>query len=312
MKTKTHSKKFDSRTLVAALTLAALMISSSTETAFAQGEIAAPTDLRIAQIAYGGGDSRTLVATWTNSEHYDVVEVSVGGEPAVTVFGSEELVELAGVDLGAQTIEIVARAGDESSDAVSAEFAVLESSPVESPIANLACEFVAAEGGRFVLSWEEGTSSWDLGAATVSTLDDAIFFEGGTTSLEIEGVGLEQNDVVLHFVNAEGYFSEPIVPDCTLRRPTFIRGDCNSDGRVTISDVIFELSHLFRGGVRWYCDDACDVNDDGDTNLSDPISTLNHLFLGTYSGDLSMFRTCVVDETADFLGGICGCPSETP
>jgi hypothetical protein len=51
--------------------------------------------------------------------------------------------------------------------------------------------------------------------------------------------------------------------------PEFIRGDANSDGRVTIHDAIFILEAQFRGGDVPRCDDAADVNDDGGMDLTD-------------------------------------------
>ena len=58
-----------------------------------------------------------------------------------------------------------------------------------------------------------------------------------------------------------------------------LRGDCNDDGAVDISDAIFALRSLFRREGKRECDDACDSNDDGTVDISDAIHTVFTLFL---------------------------------
>ena len=61
-----------------------------------------------------------------------------------------------------------------------------------------------------------------------------------------------------------------------LRSGRFIRGDVNGDGWINISDPIWLLNYLFRGGGEPPCFDAADTNDDGRVGLTDAI------FLGVY------------------------------
>ena len=58
------------------------------------------------------------------------------------------------------------------------------------------------------------------------------------------------------------------------------RGDSNSDGGIDLSDPVFTLTYLFRGGVTPPCMAAADSNADGQVDISDPTFTLNFLFLG--------------------------------
>ncbi|MBI4602595.1 MAG: PKD domain-containing protein [Planctomycetes bacterium] len=60
----------------------------------------------------------------------------------------------------------------------------------------------------------------------------------------------------------------------------FLRGDCNSDGALGLSDAIFELAYLFLGGEEPSCHEACDANGDGAVGISDAIYALSFLFLG--------------------------------
>lgn len=59
----------------------------------------------------------------------------------------------------------------------------------------------------------------------------------------------------------------------------FIRGDASGNGATDLSDAIFILEHLFRGGTAPPCRDAADANDDGKIDISDPIALLAFLFV---------------------------------
>jgi hypothetical protein len=81
----------------------------------------------------------------------------------------------------------------------------------------------------------------------------------------------------------------------------FLRGDPNADGRCDVSDAVFGLLYLFKGGLRPMCLDAADVNDDGAVDISDSAAILNHLFSNgkapSYPGSLISGS----DPTADGL-----------
>jgi hypothetical protein len=62
-------------------------------------------------------------------------------------------------------------------------------------------------------------------------------------------------------------------------QPLFIRGDCNDDGNVDISDAVCTLAWLFLDGEA-PCRAANNMNGDGATDISDAVYLLNYLFLG--------------------------------
>lgn len=67
---------------------------------------------------------------------------------------------------------------------------------------------------------------------------------------------------------------------CGPQGPDFIRGDCNDDSEVDLSDAVCALSWLFLGGQPPGCLAAANANGDDAVDLSDPVWALEFLFLG--------------------------------
>jgi hypothetical protein len=70
------------------------------------------------------------------------------------------------------------------------------------------------------------------------------------------------------------------VPPAASRENRFVRGNCNADAQVDISDAVFGLSFLFQGGPAPPCAEACRINDDDSFDISDSVYLLTHLFGG--------------------------------
>jgi hypothetical protein len=80
----------------------------------------------------------------------------------------------------------------------------------------------------------------------------------------------------------------------------FVRGDCNDDTAIDLSDAVFLLGSIFLGLPAPPCQDGCDANDDGVQDLSDAVSILRSVF--SDSGPLPLPDTCGEDPTPDPLG----------
>lgn len=86
-----------------------------------------------------------------------------------------------------------------------------------------------------------------------------------------------------------------------LAAATFLRGDSDQNGTIQLTDAVFLLDYLFRGGRVLSCEDAADSNDDGRIDISDGILILRFLFSG---GDRPRmpFPRAGMDPTDDDLG----------
>lgn len=62
----------------------------------------------------------------------------------------------------------------------------------------------------------------------------------------------------------------------------FLRGDCDGDSRLVLTDAIFLLSYNFLGGKEPPCLAACDADGGGHVvgEVQDAVYIINHLFLG--------------------------------
>ena len=97
--------------------------------------------------------------------------------------------------------------------------------------------------------------------------------------------------------------------DVTVTPPPsglFRRGDDNGDGRVNLSDAVFNLQTLFLG-MPSRCLDAHDTDDSGVVDIADPTFLLTFLFLEGPPPPEPGKDACGLDPTPDAEGGDLGC-----
>jgi hypothetical protein len=82
---------------------------------------------------------------------------------------------------------------------------------------------------------------------------------------------------------------------------SFLRGDANADGRVSISDALMLRRWLLNGDRAPLCLDAADLDDSGTVEILDAFYVLNHIHLGG-SPPPPPFPEPGPDPTADGLG----------
>ena len=57
-------------------------------------------------------------------------------------------------------------------------------------------------------------------------------------------------------------------------------GDANGDGKVTVSDVVYLINYLFKGGPPPIPYEAGEANCDARVTVSDVVYLINYLFKG--------------------------------
>jgi hypothetical protein len=92
---------------------------------------------------------------------------------------------------------------------------------------------------------------------------DLSIFAGGQSSAI--GSGTSTN------FNLYAGFVYPIVVKC---------GDANGDGKITVSDVVYLVNYLFKGGPIPKPYEAGEANCDGKITVSDVVYLVNYLFKG--------------------------------
>jgi hypothetical protein len=85
--------------------------------------------------------------------------------------------------------------------------------------------------------------------------------------------------------NDMGAYGGPGAADWVITPlPVFLSGDVNGDGEITVSDVVYLINYLFKGGASPECPDpyiSCsDVNCDGQVSVADVVYLINYLFKG--------------------------------
>lgn len=76
------------------------------------------------------------------------------------------------------------------------------------------------------------------------------------------------------------FFAPPIQgPFCwPVARMQYILGDFDSDGQITVGDIVEMINVIFRGKIPLVPMEAGDVNCDGNTNVGDALYLINYIF----------------------------------
>ena len=92
----------------------------------------------------------------------------------------------------------------------------------------------------------------------------------------------------------------------------FIRGDVNSDGSVSISDLLVLVRYVVLNGQGISCLDSADVDDDGRITIGDPILLISALFDPEGPGTLPLHYPEAGWDPSDDLLGDCVVPLGYP
>jgi hypothetical protein len=221
----------------------------------------APVEIKeIALTVNGKAPSKPFELQFSNS---DYLGWSVSGE---LPYGQSTL-DFIGMNSRGQTIDTT-------------QFVVTVSSPgppaIDSidPASAVIGETVLVHGSNF----HEGLRVL-FGTNVVAT--EVEFDPADPTSVSVVvPAGLPLGNVDVRIVNSDEMQSAPHTLRIVAEKSRFIRGDADRNLLVNLTDGVFILDNLFRGGAEPPCLDAADTDDNGVVNLTDAVVVLNHLFQG--------------------------------
>lgn len=235
--------------------------------------------------------------SWTNGASYDSIEIRVAGSLVETLAGSATSTSVT-LPLVADSICVRGIANGTASP----EACTIEGCPVFTPppaIDNLVCEItsnVPGVGCEYLLTWT-GAGPYSainvsIDGVVVANLPGTATSSSGSLPFSLVGANftVEAVDICGGLVNNL---------TCSLlceEGPTFVRGDCNSDGNNNIADVVAALGVLFGGAGPPLCSDACDCNDDGNLDISDAVFLLSNLF-SSGNNPPAPYPNCGLDAT---------------
>ena len=146
--------------------------------------------------------------------------------------------------------------------------------------------FVGDAGQRYFMLtnlWHAAnTSANDTGLTFAVDFDDNVdeLLVLNRSTGEQEAVPLVDHRLTVALPGGTGNLYKYNTGDFVVPEKRVLRGDCNGDEFVDISDATFYLRSLFSGGEKPDCPDACSTNGDTVNDVSDAVFLLLFLFRG--------------------------------
>ena len=111
---------------------------------------------------------------------------------------------------------------------------------------------------------------------------------GSTVTYSVEGLKLTYDDSNVYVTNAETTATIALadVQDMYFSNEaggsTFMRGDVNNDGFVTITDVTTLINYLLTNDATGVNVEAANCDQEGDVTIADVTSLINYLLTGNW------------------------------
>jgi hypothetical protein len=240
------------------------------------------------QHAFGPTEAECKVlVTWENGEtDYAGIRLSIDGNPLEPLPGSATSADLA-LAPGEHVLRIEADCGERgASPAVDLPLTVVSEAPVVEAARNIACRFTTPDASTLLLTWTTVERPSEIEVYLVSPDDvrtQVKTLNGGATSTTIDGTTSADRAGLRFVYEQDGLCFSSDVMVCSPPPPPaflFTLADCDASADLDLTDSVFSLNFLFRGGAPPPCEAACDSNLDSRFDLADPVYTLNYLFLG--------------------------------
>jgi subtilisin family serine protease len=224
------------------------------------------------------------------------------------VAGLACLLREAGVVESGEILEILVQTGVETFDTLSQRaYRVVDASgAVAVAQAPRASDLVCLEqGGGMTVTWRGGKDV-DHYRFVVERAEETIVEEELTGAERSFAFPLQEPGVIRVSLQpfdrgGQGGLTLVCEADARLLEPRFVRGECDLQGDLIVTDPLFLARFLFSGGERPECLDACNADGDRFLSVTDVIYVLNYLFLGG-AAPPAPSQNCGVAGPRDRLG----------
>jgi hypothetical protein len=228
-----------------------------------------------------GAESFTLDGSGSSDPNGSIVSYEWRDGP--TLLGSTAFVA-ATLSVGVHNVilTVTDNEGETASDAVVITVVSTQGNQPPIAVAGPAQAVTDVDNDGVELITLDGSGSFDPDGAIVSyQWSDAVSTLGSGVTIDVL-LPVGETVVTLRVTDDAGLESFNTTVITILPAPPaadFLRGDCNADGGVDISDPILLLERLFGAATAPDCEDSCDGNDDGNLDLADVIAMLDHIFI---------------------------------
>ena len=128
------------------------------------------------------------------------------------------------------------------------------------------------------LTWDEGKNDYTGGVEIIRDCTLVGMVSAGVEAFTDVGVPPGLHHYVVRGIDSDGGCSRDSSA-CSVELGTpILRGDCNDDGEVNLSDASCALNWMFAEAGKPGCIAALNTNGDDKVDIADPVSLLNFLF----------------------------------
>ena len=206
-----------------------------------------------------------------DSSHFNIIAGSLGRFSFNPTF----------CQAGIYTVGFVARDNTSLADTLLVKVTVIDAGNQKPKLASIS-DKVAAAGDLLSFSISATDPDCTIPQLLADSLPRNAVFHDSTNGRGLFGFTPDSTQIdsvySVIFIASDGALSDSARVHINVI--AYVRGDANRDGKVTVADVVYLVSYLFKGGPAPVPLGAGDANHDGKITVADCVYLINYLFKG--------------------------------